>query len=206
MSLLERLHAAAYDPVLAWSERSGLAARRARLLGHARGRVLEIGAGTGLNVPHYALDAELVLTDASEPMARRLRRRLQRLRRRAEVVVAPAESLPSPAGAFDAVVSTLVLCSVHDPARSLSEVRRVLRPGGVLLLMEHVRSERPALARWQDRLAPAWRLLNRGCTCNRPTAALVEQAGFRFLALECDSLPKAPPLVRPLIVGRAEPL
>jgi SAM-dependent methyltransferase len=193
-----------YGPILWWGERAGNADRRRKLLATAHGRVLEVGAGTGLNLPLYpeGLD-RLVLTEPERNMARRLERRLARLGRSAEVVRAPAEALPFDDGAFDTVVSTLVLCTVEDPAASLAEVARVLRSGGSLLFLEHTRSEEPRLARWQDRLHGPWRSFADGCNCNRRTLELLEGAGFEVTVIERAAWRRMPPIVRPLIAGRA---
>ena len=201
MSIRGRLFAAIYDRQLAAVERAGLAEHRRALLAQARGRVLEIGAGTGLNLEHYGPDAtELVLTEPEEPMAPRLRARLTR----GEVVEAPADRLPFPDDSFDTVVSTLVLCTVPDQDRALEEVRRVLKPDGRLLFLEHVRSHDPGTAKWQDRLVPVWRVVGHGCHPNRDTAAALARAGFE-LDLQSWRLPKAPPIVRPVIEGVATP-
>jgi ubiquinone/menaquinone biosynthesis C-methylase UbiE len=198
------LFAAMYDRMLAGVENAGLRERRARLLESARGRVLEIGAGTGANLPLYGPGVEaLTLTEPEAPMARRLARHLREQSRTAELVTASAEQLPLADGEFDTVVSTLVLCTVSDPLRSLREVWRVLKPGGRLLFIEHVRSEEPGLATWQDRLNGINRIVAHGCNCNRSTLDLIEQAGFTIGTLEKGALAKAPPFVRPLIVGDA---
>ena len=203
MSLRVRLFAALYDRLAAGSERAGLAAQRRRLLAPARGRVLEVGAGTGLNLEHYPVGVtELVLSEPEEPMRRRLEQRVARTTRPASVVAAPAERLPFPDASFDTVVATLVLCTVDEPARALQELRRVLRPGGSLLFLEHVRADDPALARWQQRLARPWRIAC-GCRCDQPTVALIEAAPFRLDYVERGELPKAPSLARPLASGRA---
>jgi ubiquinone/menaquinone biosynthesis C-methylase UbiE len=164
MTTWQRLSAVLYDPFFWLAERAGLAARRRALVQQARGRVLEIGAGTGLNLRHYADDADLVLSEPDAAMADRLRRRVAGRQRPATVVLAPAEALPFADGEFDTVVSTLVLCTVPDQAAALREIRRVLRPGGRLLFMEHIRSESPRWARWQDRLNTPWRAFAEGCT------------------------------------------
>ena len=204
MSVAARVQAALYDPLLGRLERAGLAERRRRLLAAARGDVLEIGAGTGLNVPHYPEAVEaLVLVEPEEPMARRAQRRLAGSGRRGRVLQASAESLPFADGSFDTAVCTLVLCSVADPSAALAELRRVLRPAGRLLFLEHVRADDPKLARWQDRLRRPWRRLAAGCNCNRRTVAAIEDAGFSLEELERGELPKAPPILRPLAVGRA---
>jgi ubiquinone/menaquinone biosynthesis C-methylase UbiE len=137
-------------------------------------------------------------------MARRLERKLPAHEVNARVVHAPAEALPFEDESFDFVVSTLVLCTVNDPQRALGEVRRVLRPGGRLVFMEHVRSDDPKLARWQDRLHGVQVRFGHGCHCNRRTLDNVTRAGFTVADLEHDRVKKAPPIVRPLIVGAAE--
>jgi ubiquinone/menaquinone biosynthesis C-methylase UbiE len=204
MSLWGRLFAAGYDRMLAGSEDAGLRERRHDLLAKANGRVLEIGAGTGLNLPHYPEDVEeIVFTEPEEPMARRLKRKLADAGRRGQVIQASAEELPFEDGSFDTVVCTLVLCTVTDPQRALSEIARVLRPGGQFLFLEHVRAEDPKLARWQDRVATPWRWFGNGCNCNRPTPSLIQDSALSLEEIERGDFPKAPPIVRPLAVGRA---
>ena len=203
MSLWGRVFASAYDRGMRGSEEAGLAALRAGVVSQAHGRVIELGSGTGLNLGHYPSDAELVLTEPEEPMARRLEKRVRDLGRAAEVVRAPGEALPYPDGSFDAAVVTLALCTVPDLDRTLAEVRRVLRPGAPLLFLEHVRASDPALAHRQDRWDPLWRRVAYGCRCNRDTLATIERAGFEVVDVRDDRLPKAAPIVRPLIIGRA---
>ena len=197
-----RAGAAIYDPFLALGERRGMGDRRAALLAGARGHVLEIGAGTGLNLPYYParLDA-LVLSEPEEGMARRLERRGARERPDARVVRASADALPFPDASFDAVVSTMVLCTVPDPEAAVAEVRRVLRPGGRLLYLEHVRGDGP-LGRWQDSVAPAWATFAAGCRCDRPTHDLLDRAFTleRTVRAEWRGMPR---LVRPLVAGAA---
>ena len=197
MMLPARLFAALYDRMLAPSEEAGLRERRRALLTEARGRVLEIGAGTGANVGLYPeAVTELVLTEPEAPMARRLR---ERAGPGTQVVEAPAAELPFDDDAFDTVVCTLVLCTVPDLPAALAEIERVLAPGGRLLALEHVRSHEPNVARWQDRLVPVWHVVARGCRPNRDTAAALEAAGFAFERLDRGQIPKASPIVRPLI-------
>jgi ubiquinone/menaquinone biosynthesis C-methylase UbiE len=204
VSLYGRLFAALYDRMLAGTERAGLSERRHELLAAASGRVLELGAGTGLNLPHYPASVEkIVFTEPEEPMAKRLERKLAEDGRPGQVVRAPAESLPFEDSSFDTVVSTLVLCTVNDPQRALAEVARVLRPGGRLLFMEHVRSDDPQLARWQDRLMGPWRRVGHGCHCNRRTPALIDASPLEVEQIERGAIPKTVPIVRPLVVGRA---
>ena len=196
-----------YDRMTAGTEHAGLGEMRRALLSSASGRVLELGAGTGHNLPYYT-DAvsELVMTEPDPHMARRLRQRLADEPAAAwnpTVVEAPAEELPFDDGSFDTVVATLVFCTVEDPQRALAEARRVLVEGGRLLYLEHVRSSRPGLGRWQDLLKRPWGFFAGGCHPNRPTDQTIADAGFWIDSLERDKLPKAPPLVRPLIRGVA---
>jgi SAM-dependent methyltransferase len=182
-----------------------MATLRRDLLASARGRVLELGAGTGLNLSHYPPDVdELVLSEPEPAMRARLRRRVARSGPPARVAAAGAESLPFADGAFDTVVSTLVLCSVGDVAASLREARRVLAPGGRLLFIEHVRGSAPRLARWQDRLAAPWRVFAQGCRCNQPTVELLRRHGFRVERVRDARWRGMPALVRPLVAGSAE--
>ena len=196
-----------YDRMTAGTERAGLGEMRRELLASASGRVLELGAGTGHNLEHYT-DAviELVMTEPDPHMARRLRERLAKdpgAAGAASVVEAPAEGLPFDDGTFDVVVATLVLCTVEDQASALAEARRVLVEGGRLLYIEHVRSTRPGLGRWQDRLERPWGFFAAGCHPNRPTDQALADAGFWIDSLEREKLPKAPAIVRPLIRGVA---
>jgi ubiquinone/menaquinone biosynthesis C-methylase UbiE len=202
--LYDALFASLYDKFFELAERDGMAARRAELLSGARGRVLEIGAGTGLNMEYYpeSLD-RLILTEPSEPMAKRLKERAAESPIETEVVIAPAEKLPVEDASVDTVVCALVLCTVEDPAVTLAEIKRVLAPGGQLLLIEHVRSESPDRAKWQDRLETPWRLYGNGCRCNRDTISIVSEAGFSWDDLQHGVIPHAPPIIKPLIQGRA---
>jgi SAM-dependent methyltransferase len=204
MTIWQRLSAVLYDPFFWLAERAGLAARRRALVQQARGRVLEIGAGTGLNLRHYADDAELVLTEPDPAMADRLRRRVAAGPRPATVVLAPAEALPFADGEFDTVVSTLVLCTVPDQAAALREIRRVLRPGGRLLFMEHIRASSPRWARWQDRLNRPWRAFAEGCNCNRATLDVIDAGPLTLRDVERGVIPAMVPLIRPLATGSAD--
>lgn len=204
MSLSGRFFAAIYDRALAGTEKAGLGAHRKALLSTAAGRVIEIGAGTGANLPFYnEAVSDLVVCEPEEPMARRLERKLASCGRPVRVTRAPAENLPVDKESFDVAISTLVLCTVGDPARALAELHRVLKPGGRLLFIEHVRAEEPRLARWQDRLNFLNKGIAHGCNCNRSTVAEIATAGFTIAKLDRDRLQKAPPLVRPLVVGVA---
>ena len=203
MSLRWTFQAAVYDRLARGSEEAGLRDLRRSLLSDATGRVLEIGAGTGVNLPLYDRGIEsLVVTEPEPPMLRRLQQKAREHAPQAQVLPAPAEDLPFDDDSFDTVVSTLVLCGVEDQPRSLREVRRVLRPGGRLLFLEHVRADDPGLARFQDRMNWLNRLVV-GCDCNRPTLATIEAEQFAVSRLDRTTMPKAPKFVRPLIVGTA---
>lgn len=181
-----------------------MAARRRELLGRARGRTVELGSGTGLNLRYYPDDLdELTLTEPEAAMRTRLARRLQRGRSGARVVDASAERLPFADATVDTVVSTLVLCTVEDPVPVLREIERVLHPNGQLLFLEHVRSESPRLAQWQDRLAGPWRRFAEGCHCNRATLELIRAAGLELEDVQETSWRRMPPIVRPLVMGVA---
>jgi ubiquinone/menaquinone biosynthesis C-methylase UbiE len=205
MSLYGRFFAAIYDKLMAAPEEATLGRYREELLGRVSGRVLEIGGGTGANLRFYpdAVD-ELVITEPEEPMARRLEAKVGPRPFSVRVVRAPAEQLPFGADEFDFAVSTLVLCTVTDPQRALAEIRRVLKPGGGLIFLEHVLSEEPRLARWQHRLEPLQVRVGHGCHPNRATLANIASAGFALGEVTHDRLAKAPPIVRPLVAGRAE--
>jgi ubiquinone/menaquinone biosynthesis C-methylase UbiE len=204
MTLRSRLFAMTYDRQMAKVERAGLRALRAELLTGASGQVLEIGAGTGSNLPFYgpAVDS-LTLTEPELPMLRRLERKAREQAPLAMVIRAPAEDLPFADGTFDVAVSTLVLCGVDDQPRALRELRRVLRPGGRLLFLEHVRSDDGKIARFQDRMNGINRFVV-CCDCNRPTLNSIRQAGFDVARLEhVTELPKVPKFVRPAVAGTA---
>ena len=202
-----RFFAAIYDRLMAGTEEAGLGDMRTEVVGSATGETLELGAGTGLNLAHYGDGVTaLTLTEPDPFMARRLRDRLAEEgpeRRDVKVVEASAEDLPFADDSFDSVVATLVLCTVEDPDRVSAEVARVLRPGGRLLYIEHVRGDSERLVRWQDRLERPWGWLAGGCHPNRPTAENLTRAGFTLEEHQRDELPKSPPLVRPLIRGSA---
>jgi ubiquinone/menaquinone biosynthesis C-methylase UbiE len=167
-----------YDGLCALQERTGLGAWRRWLAAGARGRTLDVGCGTGRGLPLYGPDTRVIGLDPAWASLVRARRRAPGVL----LVRGSAEALPFRAGAFDTVVSSLALCSVPDQARSLAEVRRVLRPDGWLRMLEHVRSTRAWKARFQDRVQPIWTRLSGGCHPNRDTERAVESAGFAIEA------------------------
>ena len=195
--------AALYDSFFKAVEEAGLRDMRRELLSEARGRTIDIGAGTGANLELYPADVDLTMAEPDPHMARQLRHKLSESDRAVELVEAGAESLPFEDGSFDTAVFTLVLCTVPDPPAALAEVARVLKPGGRMLFLEHVRAESPGLARWQDRLEKPWRFVGDGCHCNRDTVATIESSPLRLENVERDKLPKAPPITRPLARGSA---
>ncbi len=200
------LTARTYDLFLALGERAGMADRRRTLVERARGAVVEVGAGTGLNLAHYPGGLErLVLSEPEKHMAKRLERRVAALGGPAEVVRATAEQLPFPDESFDTVVSTLVLCTVADPEAALDEIRRVLRPGGSLLFLEHVRAEEGRLARWQDRLRGPWEAFAEGCNCNRRTLERLHDRGYAVSLTDRSRWRRMPRVVQPLVAGAATP-
>jgi ubiquinone/menaquinone biosynthesis C-methylase UbiE len=198
-----RFFAATYDRFMNSTEKAGLAAYRAKLLATASGDVLEIGSGTGANLAYYGPSvASLDLVEPAPAMVKRLDRKARATRPTARVLSAPAEDLPYDDASFDTVVSTLVLCSVADQPRAVAELRRVLRPSGRLLFLEHVRSDDPKVARMQDRMNALNRLVVH-CDCNRPTVDTLRSGGFTITTIEHSTLPKSPPFVRPMVIGAA---
>jgi ubiquinone/menaquinone biosynthesis C-methylase UbiE len=166
---------------------------RGEVLAPARGRVIEIGFGSGLNLRHYpgAVDS-IVAVEPNSAMHDRAAARIKASRIPVEVVMGAAENMPLPDRAFDTAVSVLTMCSVAEPRRVLSELRRVLRDDGILLVMEHGLAEECRVARWQNRLNGIQRIVGCGCNLNRPIAQLVESHGFRFEAMRRFYAPGMP--------------
>lgn len=203
---MNRLGALVYDRiVMKRSQEAGLADARRDALSLAQGDVLEIGAGTGLNIPSYprAGITRLVLTEPHEPMRRQIEAKAGAAPAPVEVVDAAVERLPFDDATFDTVTGTLVLCEADDPAAAVDEIARVLKPGGRYLFLEHVRSDDPALARTQDRWAPVWRTLAGGCNCNRDTLATIASSGLDVERHRIGRFPKSPRIVSPLLSGVA---
>jgi SAM-dependent methyltransferase len=192
-----------YDPMLWLGERLGMGALRRELLSGAHGSVLEIGAGTGLNLPHYPDGLhELVLTEPGPRIGARIDLDRAPSDVAARLVHAPAERLPFPDASFDTIISTLVLCTVADPHRALGEVTRLLRPGGRLLFLEHVRADGGWRRRLQDRTRRPWSAFADGCHCDRPTLETLDDM------MHIESVRHArwrgmPAIVRPLVWGAA---
>ena len=200
--MMRRLFAAMYERVGKGSEEAGLREERRRLLAVATGSTIEIGAGTGLNVSLYpGAVTRLVLTEPDRHMRTRLARRVEETSREAEMIDAPVERLPFPDATFDTAVVTLVLCSVDDQKVALQEIARVVKPGGRLLFLEHVRSADDKVARSQDRIRPFCNLV--GCNPNRRTLAAIEASAFTVECVRHGEIPRAPKFERPMIVGTA---
>ena len=174
--------------------------RKNLIAGRDRRRA-EIGGGMGANPGYYGAGGALTVTEP-EADVETLERKAREQNSQATVLRAPAEDLPFEDASFDTVVSTLVLCGVGDQPRVMRELRRVLRPGGRLIFIEHVRSDDPHIAKTQDRMNSINRFLV-CCDCNRPTLDTIRATGFEVTELEQTELPKAPPFVRPLIIGTA---
>ncbi len=203
-----RVLAALYDAGMTGTEEAGLRDIRSALLSGARGRTIDLGAGTGANIGLFGPDVtEVVFTEPDPNMAAKLEAKLDESGAgsspKGELIRTGAESLPFPDASFDTAVFTLVLCTVGDPAAALAETARVLRSGGRLLFCEHVLSEDPRRARWQHRLRRPWGLLAGGCHPDRDTVSAIEASPLHLDRVEHGRLPKAPPIVRPLAWGSA---
>ena len=204
--MLKRLfswcYAATYDLFNGPAERAGLREQRHDLLTQATGATIEIGAGTGLNLPHYPpAVTRLALIEPDPHMSRRLRRRAARPGRDVEIRSASADRLPFPDASFDTAVVTFTLCSVPDEQAALREITRVLVPGGRLLFLEHVRSADPRIAAKQDKVPFPYPLI--GCHPNRDTLREINASPLAVESVRTGELPKAPEIERPMIVGTA---
>jgi ubiquinone/menaquinone biosynthesis C-methylase UbiE len=200
------LMAAVYDRFMRGSEEACLAQWRAELLRDLSGAVLEVGAGTGVTLPHYPKSiARLVLCEPDAHMRRKLQRKVDaQALRNIEISDASLDSLPFKAGEFDAVVCSLVLCSVPEQPAALAEIARVLKPGGRLVFLEHIAADgRPERLKWQRRIEPVWKHLMGNCHLTRRTEAAIAAAGFKFDRIQRESIRKALPIVRPSIRGIA---
>ena len=202
MSLSKRLFAAWYD-LLNSAVEGRVMPYRSQTAGRTWGDTLEIGAGTGANLPFYPRDVRLTAVEPNPHMAKRLRRRAVRLGREVAVVSDVGERLTFRESSFDCVVTTLVLCMVEELDRVVSEARRVLRPGGAFFFYEHVVSPRPRGRRWQGRLNPVWKFVTTGCNLNRDIAGVIKAAGFSTVDITPFDLSIGMPVTIPNIVGVA---
>jgi ubiquinone/menaquinone biosynthesis C-methylase UbiE len=208
LGLNERVFAWYYPKLVGVAERAGQAETRRELLSQATGRTLEIGAGSGFNLPHYpASVTELIVSEPSPHMREHLRDRLEADPPPVgswELADASAEDLPFEDGSFDTVVGGFILCSIPDPAKALAEMARVLRPGGRYLFLEHVHAgEGTVLGRFQDLIEVPHRYLAAGCYPNRRTGSLISASPLEVERLEHGEQPRAMPSVRPTILGSA---
>jgi ubiquinone/menaquinone biosynthesis C-methylase UbiE len=186
--------------------RRDLAAYRSRIVPAADGRVLEIGIGSGLNLPFYSRHVQQVIgLDPSPKLLAMARRANRPTSRTVEFIEGSAEAIPLENGAIDTVVMTWALCSIPDAARALGEIHRVLRPGGRLLFVEHGRAPDPHVVRWQDRLTPLWKRVSGGCHLNRAIGSLIEAAGFQFNHLETSYM-RGPKPMTFMYEGGAHPI
>ena len=172
-----------YDPIIAPFDFFGMRRWRQWAVSAARGRTLEIGVGTGLNLSHYRAAQSVAAIDPDGASLERARSRRNGHGEIVSLYQARAEELPFADESFDAVVGTLTFCTIGDPARALAEARRVLKSGGAFRLVEHVRVENRWLASAQDWVTPLWKEIAGGCHLNRDTRAAVERAGFRVHAV-----------------------
>jgi len=180
-----------------------LVAYRHRVVAAAEGRVLEIGIGSGLNLPHYGKKAvHIIGLDPSTKLLSMSARAIARDSHPADLVMGTAEAIPLEDKSVDTVVTTWTLCTIPDVVRALSEMRRVLRPGGRLLFVEHGRSPDAGVRRWQDRLTPLWRCIAGGCHLNRAVTQLIEDSGFRIERMDTGYM-KGPKLMTFMYEGSA---
>jgi ubiquinone/menaquinone biosynthesis C-methylase UbiE len=206
--LNERLFALYYPRLLALAENAGQRETRSALISQANGHTLELGAGSGINLPHYTPQVtELTITEPSPHMIEQLEIELAKERRPGPVklIRSSAESLPCEGASFDTIVATYVLCTTPDPARVLNEIHRLLRPGGRYLFLEHVHAgDGTLLGHFQDLVELPHRYLAAGCHPNRRTQQLLERSPLDVVRLEQGRQPRALPTVRPTIIGIAE--
>jgi ubiquinone/menaquinone biosynthesis C-methylase UbiE len=199
---------ASWDRVMSGAEEMGLREMRRQLLSEASGRTIDIGAGTGANIGLFpATVTELTFVEPDRHMVDKLRPKLARAGLPAEVATVGAEDLPFADASIDTAVFVMSLCTIPNPAAALTEVARVLRPGGKMLFLEHVRSEDDRFSRWQDRFEEPWHFFCDGCYCNRDTVATIKASPLTVERVTAEKFPKfpllVPPLVRPLVLGSA---
>jgi ubiquinone/menaquinone biosynthesis C-methylase UbiE len=205
---MPRLLASIYDRFMRETEKASLHEWRTDLLSHANGDVLEVGAGTGINLELYSKAPKISSLTLAEPdphMRKRLEARIREAARHdVKVIDATVENLPFANASFDTVVATLLLCSVRDQAVALASIRRVLRPSGRYLFLEHVAAdENPGRLVWQKRIEPFWKIVGDNCHLTRQTLKSIESAGFSAEIVTRASMRKALPFLRPTIRGVA---
>ena len=182
-----------------------LAAYRSHVIPAAEGRVLEIGIGSGLNLPFYSPNVErLIGLDPSLKLLSMTRRKSRSDLTSVELIEGTAEAIPLQIASVDTVVTTWTLCSIPDAGSALREMHRVLRPGGRLLFVEHGRAPEPNVCWWQDHLTPVWKRIGGGCHLNRAINVLIEGAGFQFERLETGYM-RGPKALTFMYEGSARP-
>ncbi|MDQ3985650.1 MAG: class I SAM-dependent methyltransferase [Actinomycetota bacterium] len=198
------LHARLYDAICGWEEKRGLLEWRRQLVSDVEGEVLEIAAGTGLNLRHYSKRARVFASEFDPVMLARAVERARQSIARVCLLVADAMRLPVPDESVDVVVIGLALCSIPDPAAALTEARRVLRPHGKLRFIEHVRADEGTFeGRAQDAFNPVWRVISGGCNCNRRSEQTVRSTGFDIV--EIHRFRMGLPLLAPHVMAEAVP-
>lgn len=173
-----------YDRTMEPLERKKLREIRKSLIGKVEGKVLEIGSGTGANFPFYKKETTVSAVEPNLMMAKRSQKRINEAKASVKLYLVGAEKLPFPDNSFDTAISTLVFCTIPNPLKAFQELRRVLKPGGKLLLLEHVKMDQPLLAAAQDVLTPLWKRLCDGCRLNRNTLEDVTKSGFDVTNVE----------------------
>jgi len=185
---------------------SDLVPYRARVIGQAEGRVLEVGIGSGLNLPFYGPQVgEIFGLEPSARLVAMAKRAAQESSPPVTFIEGSAEAIPLDGKSIDTVVTTWTLCTIPEVMQALAEMRRVLKPGGQILFVEHGLAPEPNVRKWQDRVTPLWKRIGGGCHLNRPIQSLIENAGFGITAIENCYLPKAPRMMGHLYEGRARP-
>lgn len=203
---MSRFFAALYDPFMRKTEEACLGDWRRSLLAQAHGDVLEVGAGTGINLPFYPGGlGSLTLSEPDAHMRKKAEARARDLPNEVRFIAAPVEALPFPDESFDVVVATLLLCSVPSPPLALASIRRVLKPNGLFLFLEHVAAEdNPGRLIWQKRIEPVWSVLAEGCRLTCHTLETIQAAGFSVDEPVRESMRKAMPFLRPTVRGVAK--
>jgi ubiquinone/menaquinone biosynthesis C-methylase UbiE len=193
-----------YDKFLRRVEEHGLSEKRAEFLAPAYGRTVEIGTGTGLNLPHYpSAVTELILTEPYPHMVSKLEEKVRDYPGRVQLTVAGAEKLPFEDGSVDTVAAAMILCTVPDPGPALAEIERVLKPGGQYLFLEHVRNPDPKVAHKQDIIQKGWYWFGNECHCNRPTVQTLQSSSLEIDNLIETTMPGAWEFIEAMVIGRA---
>lgn len=179
---------------------------RERVIAGAEGRVLEIGIGSGLNLPFYGPQVQEIFgLEPSPQLVAMAKRSARDASAPVTFIEGMAEAIPLDDRSIDTVITTWTLCTIPEAVQALTEMRRVLKPGGQLLFIEHGLAPEESVRKWQERVTPLWKRIGGGCHLNRPIRNIIERAGFSIAALENSYLPKAPRMMGYLYEGRARP-